>query len=73
VLWWRRILVLWLLLLLLRWSEVLRLAWWRVVVLLGVGRRRRVMLLFFGMFIRFGLCCCLNAIFLYLDWVEELY
>jgi hypothetical protein len=31
------------------------------------------MLLFFGMFIRSGLCCCLNAIFLYLDRVEELY
>jgi hypothetical protein len=36
------------LLLLLRWRVVLCLAWWRVVALLGVGRRRRVVLLLFG-------------------------
>ena len=47
MLWWRRILMLWLLVLLLRWREMLCLAWWRVVALMGVARRRRIVLLLF--------------------------
>jgi hypothetical protein len=56
-----------LLVLLWRRSEVLGLAGWRVVVLLRVARRRRVVLLFFGV-LGYDCQCELDAIVTLTRW-----